>query len=267
MLIDTHCHLDFPDFDCDRELVLERAKHAGVIALLNVASSLKGSHEAVGLAARHANIFASVGIHPHDAKDCRPEDFPEIKQLLAKEKVVAIGEVGLDYFRNLSDPKLQVDIFRKFIHLALESNRPLIIHSRQAEDDTLSILDEFKSFGLTAVVIHCFSGDVDFLKKCLDRGFFVSFTCNVTYKKAQKLKEVVQYTPLERMFLETDAPYLSPEGKRGRRNEPAYMIELAGEVSRIKSLDFEKVCCETTKNAMNFFKLKLEVPCPDRKSL
>ena len=255
MLIDTHCHLDFPEFDSDRDVVLERAKTAGIETIINVGSSLKGSQEAVRLATQFPNIFASVGIHPHDAKELRKEDMAAIQGLLSSTKVVAIGEVGLDYFRNLSAPNIQLEVFRRFIELAQETHLPLIVHSRQAEEPILSVLREFELKKLAGVVIHCFSGGTDFLKRCLDLGFFVSFTCNVTYKKAQRLRDVVGFVPLDRMFLETDAPFLAPEGKRGKRNEPAYLIELAREVARVKQLDFEKVCSQTTDNAKKFFKI------------
>lgn len=255
MLIDTHCHLDFPEFDSDREFVLKRSQEAGVEAIINIGSGLKGSQDSVSLALRYSNIFASVGLHPHDAKDCSVQTFAEIKRLSGEKKVVAIGEVGLDYFRNLSDPQIQISVFQRFIILAIEMHLPLIIHSRQAEKKILDILSENKISEHTGVVVHCFSGTDAFLKRCLDDGFFVSFTCNVTYKKAQHLRELVRLVPINRMFLETDAPFLSPEGKRGKRNEPAHVVELAHEVARIKQLDFEKVCNETTQNAKQFFQI------------
>lgn len=252
MLIDTHCHLDFPDFDQDRDAVLARALEAGVGAIINVGSGLAESRAAVALARKHDNVFAGVGIHPHDSKDATPEALAEIEDLLSSKKVVAIGEVGLDYYRNLSEPKIQREVFKAFIGLAVLKDLPLVVHSRQAEQETLAVLGEFKT-RLPRVVIHCFSGDEDFLKECLGRGFFISFTCNVTYKKAGALREIVKLTPLERMFLETDAPFLSPEGKRGKRNEPAYLVALAEEVGRVKQMDFEEVCRATTENARRFF--------------
>ncbi|HAJ57124.1 MAG TPA: hydrolase TatD [Candidatus Omnitrophica bacterium] len=255
MLIDTHCHLDFPDFDHDRELVLKNAFSAGVGAMINVASSLEGSRRAIGLANACPGVYASVGIHPHDAKDCPVGAWPEIKCLAGREKVVAIGEVGLDFYRNISEPAKQAEIFKKFIGLAQETKLPLIVHSRLAQDQTLEILKDHPGLSSTGVVIHCFSGDIDFLKECLYRGYFVSFTCNVTYKKADAIRQVLGYVPLDRMFLETDAPYLSPEGKRGKRNEPANIVELAHAVAKIKQVDFDKVCEQTTRNAKLFFKI------------
>lgn len=255
MLIDTHCHLDFSDFDSDRELVLKNAHVAGVESVIDVASSLEGSVRAVALARSYPQVYASVGVHPHDAKDCPDAAWQQIRSLVGEKKVVAVGEVGLDFYRNLSEPGIQIEIFRKFIALAMEVRLPLIVHSRLAQDQTLSILKEYPDIGSSGVVIHCFSGDIDFLKQCLDLGWFVSFTCNVTYKKADAIRQAVGFAPLDRMFLETDAPYLSPEGKRGTRNEPANLVELAGAVAKIKQVDYETVCAETTKNAKQFFKI------------
>lgn len=255
MLIDTHCHLDFPDFKPDFDLVLERAEQAGIEAIINVASSIEGSRNAVALAKRHPHVYASVGVHPHDAKDCPESIWTELNELVKKERVVAIGEVGLDFYRNLSEPALQIEIFEKFIGFALKAQLPLIVHSRLAQDKTLEILKAYPDLSAKGIVIHCFSGDIDFLKQCLDLGCFVSFTCNVTYKKADAIRQVLKFVPLERMFLETDAPYLSPEGKRGKRNEPANIVELAHAVAQIKQIDFEKVCQQTTANAKKFFKI------------
>ncbi|MFH0877109.1 MAG: TatD family hydrolase [Candidatus Omnitrophota bacterium] len=255
MLIDTHCHLDFPEFEADRDFVLKRAREAGVETVINIGSSFRGSLESVRLAQNYPEVFASVGLHPHDAKDFSEDAFAKIKGLLGDKKVVAIGEVGLDYFRNLSELKDQEKVFKLFVALASEVNLPLIVHCRQAEEEVLRILQESKNLKIPGVVVHCFSGSQDFLKKCLDLGFFVSFTCNITYKKSVALKELVRVAPLERIFLETDAPYLSPEGRRGRRNEPAAVKDLAHEVAWIKGIDFEKVCAETTKNAKQFFKI------------
>ncbi|MFH0940367.1 MAG: TatD family hydrolase [Candidatus Omnitrophota bacterium] len=255
MLIDTHCHLDFPDFNSDRELVVKSAVAAGVEAIINVSSSVAAAQEAAALAKKYPEVYATVGIHPHDAKECSDNDWPVLKSLIKEEKVVAIGEVGLDFYRNLSEPKKQEEIFRKFVAIAIEAKLPLIVHSRLAQDKTLSILKEFPVLSRQGVVIHCFSGDEDFLKECLEQGYFVSFTCNATYKKADAIREAIRQTPMDRMFLETDAPFLSPEGKRGKRNEPANLVELAYEVARIKNIDFENVCIETTNNARKFFKL------------
>jgi len=255
MLIDTHCHLDLPDFNSDRELVVKSALDAGVEAIINVSSSLKAAQDATALARKYPEVYATVGIHPHYAKECSDEDWPVLKGLLKEKKVVAIGEVGLDFYRNLSEPKKQEEVFRKFIAIAIEARLPLIVHSRLAQEKTLSILKDFPVLSVSGVVIHCFTGDVDFLKECLGRGYFVSFTCNATYKKADAIREAMRQTPMDKMFLETDAPFLPPEGRRGKRNEPANIVELAHAAAMINRVDFEKACIETTKNARQFFRL------------
>ncbi len=253
MLIDTHCHLDFPEFDPDRKEVIERAAAAGVNYIINIGSSMAGSRRSVELAGSYANIYASVGIHPHEADGFNHEQETALRQLCKEEKVVAIGETGLDYFRNYSTQPKQKILFAFSIGLAKELNLPLVVHSRQAQDDTLRMLEE--RLPLRAVV-HCFSGDENFLEQCLGMGFFISFTCNITYKKAEALRNLVRLTPMDRLMLETDAPYLSPEGARGRRNEPSSVAKLAEAVVGIKGLDLKAVAEATTVNAKSFFKLQ-----------
>lgn len=253
MLIDTHCHLDFSEFDVDREAVLVRAKEAGVEYIINVGSSLQNSRAAVSLANKYPSIFASVGIHPHDASDFDPASFDQIKELAKNNKrVIAIGEVGLDFYRNLSPKDIQEESFRQFIRLSKELNLPLIIHSRQAQQETLAILKEERYSALRGVV-HCFSGDKDFLSECLSLGLYISFTCNVTYKKADSLREVLKLVPQDRLLLETDAPYLSPEGFRGKRNEPCQVKLLAEYIAQLKQVSFKDISEITTENTRNLF--------------
>ncbi|MEW6075453.1 MAG: TatD family hydrolase [Candidatus Omnitrophota bacterium] len=253
MLVDTHCHLDFPEFDQDRDDVILRAKEKGITSLINIGSSLNGSRKSVELAARYEPVYATVGIHPHDA-DAAGEDIVSlIRELAAKAKVVAIGEIGLDYYKNYSRSQNQYTLFSGLASLAKELDLPMVIHNRQAPEDTMAVL---KPLLPHKIVMHCFAGDEAFLKHILDLGFFVSFTCNITYKKADALRALVKAAPLERMFLETDAPFLSPEGRRGRRNEPMYIEALAGEVARIKGISKEEVARATTENAVSFFNLQ-----------
>jgi TatD DNase family protein len=256
MLIDTHCHLDFPDFAQDTEEVVKRAKEAGVEYIINIGSSLKNSYAAVNLAKKYPTVFATVGIHPHEAEQAKTETFYEIKELSKEKKVVAIGEVGLDFYRRLSDKAIQEEVFVKFISLARERNLPLVIHCRDAQEDVLRILSREEYSGIEGV-IHCFSGDESFLSKCLDLGFYISFTCNITYKKADNLRRLVQLVPLDRLMLETDAPFLSPEGFRGRRNEPRHIKLLAQEISRIKQKSLEDIAQVTTQNAKKLFGLQV----------
>ncbi|MFC1674512.1 TatD family hydrolase [Candidatus Omnitrophota bacterium] len=253
MLIDTHCHLDFPDFDRDREEVIARCREQGISHIINIGSSLRGSKDSLALANNCDFVYATVGLHPHEA-DSFNEKIPVVLSQLAREdKAVAIGEIGLDYFKNYSKQDNQKILFKSMLKLAKAAGLPVVIHNREAQEDMLKII---KSFMPLKAVVHCFSGDQDFLRECLGLGFFISFTCNITYKKAEKLRALVKTAPLERLFLETDAPFLPPEGLRGARNEPVYVKNLAEEISRIKGLSFEEVASITTENAKEFFDLK-----------
>lgn len=252
-LIDTHCHLDFPEFDCDRKAVLERANTKGINHIINIGSSLNGSKRAVELSEEYDCVYATVGIHPHEADNFDREKEKAIKELAGSKKVVAIGEIGLDYYRNYSKAENQKPLFKCLVSLAKEYNLPVVIHNRLAEEDTLRILKDAMPI---RAVVHCFSGDENFLNQCLELGFFVSFTCNITYKKASNLRNLVNIAPIERIFLETDAPFLPPEGMRGQRNEPSYVKELAEEIARIKNKNFEEIANITTNNAKGFFNLR-----------
>ncbi|MCX5696272.1 MAG: TatD family hydrolase [Candidatus Omnitrophica bacterium] len=250
MLVETHCHLDFPEFDHDRDEVIQRAKDQGIDYIVNIGSSLKGSLASVELSRKYESIYATVGIHPHEADTFDLETGETIKGLAKNKKVVAIGEIGLDYFKRYSKKENQLPLFLAQLNLAKELNLPLVIHTRDAQADTLKILKEAMP---VRAVVHCFSGDNLFLKECLDLGFLISFTCNITYKKAQDLREIVKFTPLDRLMLETDAPYLSPEGFRGKRNEPAQIRLLAEAVAALKGLKLDEVERATTENARRFF--------------
>ncbi len=251
-LVDTHAHIDYPDYDSDRDAVLERAREQGVKYVINVGATLAGSLRAVEIAARYPGVFAVVGCHPHDAAGFTDKDFVRIEGLVASPKVVAIGEIGLDYYRNLSDPDRQRGLFADFIRLANRTKLPAVIHTREAAEDTLRIA---KREGLTRAIVHCFSGGADFLKSCLDMGFYVSFTCNVTYKKSGGLREMARIVPLDRLCLETDAPYLSPERSRGARNEPGNVRLLAEYIADLKGLSLSDISRATTANAKRFFSI------------
>ena len=250
--VDTHAHLDFPDFDNDREGLISRLQEEGISAIINVGSTLRGCLAAIDLASQYEFIYAAVGIHPHHAKEIDTNGFERVKSLLKAKKVVAIGEVGLDFYRNLSPADIQKELFRQFIDLSILSNLPLIIHSRQAEKETLEIL-EGNSSGKPKGVLHCFSGSEDFLKSCLGLGLYISFTCNITYKKSGHLRDVVKLVPLERLLLETDCPYLSPEGLRGKRNEPKNVKILAQFVADLRGCSIEDIAKSTTGNAQELF--------------
>lgn len=250
MLVDTHCHLDFPEFDADRGAVINRTKEQGIDYIVNVGASLRSSKESVELSRKYASIYATVGIHPHEADSFTPETEKSIRNLAKEKKVVAIGEIGLDYFKHYSKPQKQLPVFKQLLKLAKDVNLPVVIHTRSAQADTLKVLKE--ALPIRAVV-HCFSGDKVFLKDCLDLGFLISFTCNVTYKKAEDLREIVKVVPLDKLLLETDAPYLSPEGFRGKRNEPAQVRLLAEAVAILKGLKLGEIAQTTTANARSFF--------------
>lgn len=253
MFIDTHCHLDFPEFDQDRDALINGLKENGISHIINIGSSLLGSVASLELAKKYEFVYAAIGIHPHEADSFNKEVQSSIEKLAKSDKVVAIGEIGLDYYKNYSLPERQRLLFSALLGLAKDLNLPLVIHSREAGEDTLKIL---KSAKIQKAVVHCFSGNEDFLKSCLNLGFFVSFTCNITYKKAQNLRDMVKLAPLERIFLETDAPYLSPEGLRGKRNEPGNVKYVASEIARIKEISLEEVAAVTTSAAKKFFNLK-----------
>jgi len=253
MLIDTHCHLDDPKFNSDRDEVVKRAVSAGVEYIVNIGSDFENSKAAVEIAAKYENVYATVGLHPHDAKLLDNKTFDEFKKLAKKPKVIAIGEVGLDYYRNLSPKEEQKEVFKKFLTLAEELNLPLIIHAREADNDTLAILKEYKP---KKAVLHCFSASEEMLREALAMGYYISYTCAVTFKNADNLRQLVKATPIERMFLETDAPYMAPQKFRGLRCEPAYVAILAEEIARIKGLSVEDVSRITSLNAAQFFGVK-----------
>lgn len=252
MLTDTHCHLDFEDFQSDREDVIKRSKDDGIGFIINVGSSLEGTTRSIEIAERHDFIYAAVGIHPHHADEIREADLDAFKGCFGKKKVVAVGEIGLDYYKNISSKENQKKLFITLLEEARNRDLPVIIHNRDAHTDTLSILKDVMGRSIRGVM-HCFSGDEIFLEKCLELGLFVSFTCTLTFKNAGKLREVAKSAPMDRLLLETDAPFLAPQVFRGRRNEPSYVRYLAEELSGIKNLSFEEVASITTANAKQLF--------------
>lgn len=262
MLIETHAHLDFPEYDRDREDVIRRANTAGVGIIINVSSSLKGCFASTELSRRHDCIYTACGIHPHHAKDVTDALIQDLKELiLQSKKVVAIGEVGLDFYRSLCLKDVQYNAFIKFLRLSKELNLSLIFHCREEtshKKEASRLLLEAVKENLDIpprAVIHCFSGDEELLKECLDLGLYISFTCNVTFKNADGLREVLKATPIERLLLETDSPFLAPEGRRGQRNEPAYLtylVETIAENLGIAKDDVERI---TTENAKRLFQI------------
>lgn len=250
MLIDTHAHLDFCDYDLDRDEVIKRTRNCGIEYIINIGSSIQGSKNSVELAAKYSCIYAVAGIHPHEADMTAVNDADRIKRLAQTDKVKAIGEIGLDYFKNYSKQENQKLLFKSLLTVAKDLGLPVVLHIRGAQQDVLKIIKDFMPI---RAVVHCFSGNEDFLKACLDMGFLVSFTCNITYKKAQGLRDIVKTVPLNSIMIETDCPYLSPEGFRGKRNEPFQVKLLAEYIAQIKEIPFENIAQATTVNAKEFF--------------
>ena len=253
MLIDSHTHLEMEDFDGDRDAVVERARQAGVTSMITVGTSLAYCRKALDLAGRYPEVYVAVGIHPHDAKDIDKGTYDALRELAKREKVVAYGEIGLDFFRNLSPRQVQLERFGEQLELAEEIGLPVIIHDRAAHQETLEMLGARP--GKLGGVIHCFSGDRTMAKQCLDLGFAISVPGTVTFDKAEELQRVVEYVPLECLLVETDAPYLAPQPHRGKRNEPAYVAKTAAKIAELKGLSYEEVACRTAENARALFGL------------
>lgn len=256
-LIDSHTHLDFNHFDADRKDVILRAQENNVLALISIGIDIQTSRAALKIAQEYDNIFTSAGFHPHDANKMTSDDFDELEQLYSHPKVVAIGEVGLDYFYDYSPREIQRRVFRRFIDLAIEIRKPLIIHTREANEDVLSILKDRAKSGWNGV-FHCFSGDENMARKVLDLGFYISFTGNVTFKNSRSLP-VAKYVPTERMIVETDCPFLTPVPFRGKRNEPAFVNYVARKIAENKNMPFDEFAIMTTRNAKNLFQLPLKL--------
>jgi len=260
MFIDTHAHLDFPEFKAEIPAILGRAVNAGVKKIINVGVDLETSKTSNDLARRYPEIYAAVGIHPHSALDLDLDVRPELTKFSANRKVVAVGEIGLDYyylkrssqFAKYPGREEQIFCFEQMLDLALELRLPVIIHSREAEVDILAVIKSYS--GSLRGVVHCFSGDYEFAKKILDAGFLLSFTANITYQSS-KVLETIEKIPLGSIMLETDCPYLPPEQLRGQRNEPAYVIEVAKKIAEIKKISIAEVERTTTKKAESFFRL------------
>jgi TatD DNase family protein len=273
ILSDTHTHLDFPEFDDDRLQVIRRATQAGLVLIIDIGINLETSKQALKIAKDNPEIYATVGFHPHDALDAAPDAIAQLEALIddskapggKQPKVVAVGEVGLDYYRDLSPRPKQQETFREMIELAKRHSLPLVIHTRNAYRDILSILDE-KGFsgGRTVLtdkpvgVFHCFSGDLSFAKEVLRRGFFISFTGNITYKNSA-LPGIARDVPLERTLLETDCPFLAPIPHRGKRSEPVMVLSVARALAHIHGVPVDQVGEMCTRAAHRLFNIPTEL--------
>jgi len=249
-IIDTHCHLDMKEFDLDRKEVIERARVSGIEAMITVGSDLEGTVSAMKLAGEYDFIYASIGIHPHDAKDFSDEIYIKLREWSESSRVVAIGETGLDYHYDHSPREVQRAVFEKHLRLAGETGLPVIIHSREAQKDTLDIL---QASGINRGVLHCFSGDMEMAEQVMSMGFYISIAGPVTFRKAKALKEIAAAIPDDYLLVETDAPYLSPEPFRGKRNEPVYIIETLKQIAELRGVNFEDMARVTTLNAKRLF--------------
>ena len=254
MLIDSHAHLEMKEFDADREEVIKRAGNEGVDFIVTVGTNLKLSLKAVNLAGKHENIYATVGIHPHDVAKTDKNTLDALKELVnTRKKIVAYGEIGLDFFRNISPREKQLEVFGMQLELAKELNLPVIIHDREAHQQSLEIV---RASGVRRGVFHCFSGDYEMAKKCIDLGFYISIPGVVTFDKSKTIQDVAGRVPLSSLLLETDAPYLTPVPHRGKRNEPSFIVHTAKKVAEIKKISWEDVARETSLNTMNLFSIK-----------
>jgi TatD DNase family protein len=252
MLIDTHAHLEMREFNEDREDVIKRAREAGVEYIVTIGTTLESSRDAVLLADKYDFIYAAVGIHPHEVKDILHPAYEVLRHFAKHKKVVAYGEIGLDYHYEHSPRSDQKRKFRDMLREARELDLPVIVHDREAHEDTLQILSEEWSPDLGGVM-HCFSGDVAMARKLIDMGFSISIAGPVTFPKAESLREVVRQIPIEHLLIETDAPYLAPQPQRGKRNEPAFVRHTAEVIAQVKGLSFDDVVRITGFNAMQLF--------------
>jgi len=247
-LFDTHAHLHFPDFDADREAMLARAREAGVRRMLTIGTEPESSRAALSLATREEGVWAAVGIHPHDAAGADAAALAEIERLAAEPRVVAVGEIGLDYFRNLSPREDQQLTFRALIGVARRVSKPVVIHCREAHEDVLAILAEERVTEIRGIM-HCFSGDVAIARRCLDLGLLISLAGPVTYPNARALPDVARFVPAGDLVVETDCPFLPPQGYRGKRNEPAYLALTAARVAELRGERLADTAARTTANA------------------
>ncbi len=255
MFIDTHAHLNFESFDADRDAVIRRAVNAGVDKIIVPSVDEKSSLLAIDLAEQYPQVYAAVGIHPQDAQDYSENRIQTFYDWATHPKVVAIGEIGIDYYRDYNPRDLQIQVFQRFIRLAQETNLPVIIHNREADSDILPIVEN-KEFKSVTGVFHCFSSDLPTAHRVLKAGYLISFTGTITFKKSESAT-VLRELPLEKLMIETDSPFLAPTPFRGKRNEPAFVRHVAEKFSAVKKVPLEEIARITTQNAYGLFpKLK-----------
>jgi len=251
MIIDAHCHLYYDELASDIDNVIQRAIDAGVSRLVCVGTNIEDSKKCLSITENNDDIFASSGVHPHDAKDVTEGYTDEIYELMEYESMIAIGEIGLDYYRNLSEPETQKKVFKELMEVAQDLDKPVIIHNRDADADTLEIIGNYPS---VQGVAHCFSSTLETAQAFLEMGYYISFSGNITYKNSH-LPEIVKSIPLDRVVVETDSPYLSPEPERGKSNEPSRIIHTLTKLSEIYGLSLEEMAKYTYDNTAELFRL------------
>jgi TatD DNase family protein len=249
-MIDTHCHLLDSSFDKDRKEVIERAFSEGISGIIDINVEPSSWESSLKLCEKYENIFCTIGIHPNDA-----DKYTDFSNLLNNKKVIAVGECGLDYYRDYVSKDIQIKVFEKQLEIAISLNKPVVIHCRQAEEDVYNILSKYKG---VVGVIHCFSSSVEYAEKFLQIGFYLGIDGPVTYPKADVLREIVKKVPIDKILLETDSPYLPPQKFRGKRNEPLYIKFVAEEIARIKEIPVDSVTKTTDENAKKLFKFELK---------
>jgi TatD DNase family protein len=259
-IIDTHAHLDMTEFDKDRDQVINRAREAGVATIVTIGINLESCRQTIELTKQYPDIWAAVGIHPQDTNNIKQRDIDELETLAKNPRVVAIGEIGLDFYRNYSPRQDQFNGFMSQLELSHKLGLPIIIHCRQAQEEMIPILQNWAgSFklldGRPRGVIHCFSGDKETAKKYIEIGFYVSFGAYIGYSSSLKLRDTIKNIPLEKIVIETDCPFLPPQKYRGQRNEPVYSLITAGLLAEIKQLPIEDIAYQTTQNALRLFNL------------
>ena len=258
MFIDSHAHIDGPEFDIDRDQVIERAKAAGVSTILNVGTGDPHSNafeRAVELGKAYESVYTAIGTHPHDARLYDDAAEQKIKNLINNNHVIAWGEIGLDFHYDNSPRDAQLEVFKRQLRAARESDLPVVIHTREAEAETIGILKSEYEGASRRGVFHCFSGSMDLAQRAIEIGFMISFSGIVTFKKADDLREVAKHVPLDRLLIETDCPYLTPIPYRGKRNEPAYVVEVARCLATLHGVEVEEMARITSENFKRFFDL------------
>lgn len=254
ILFDTHAHLNDTGYNNDRDEMIQRARQAGVVHIVNVGFNLASSRESLKLADTYDLIYAAVGIHPHDAAEAGPGYLEELEKMASHPRVVAIGEIGLDYYRDLSPRPVQRKVFTEQMALAKKLQKPIIIHDRDAHGELMDILRK-ERLGPAGGVMHCYSGSREMARECLAMGFYISIAGPVTFSNAARLKEVAASVPPDRLLIETDAPYLTPVPYRGKRNEPAHVLYTAQEVARLRGIKTEDLARICTENGRKFFRI------------